>query len=65
MLILITWPLLIMFTLIYWTIDGKKLDDEIANKINSVAPNTFTRFNDNKAAITFPKQKNLDTLSMP
>lgn len=36
-----------------------KLDDEIANKINSVAPYTFTRFNDNKATITFPKTKKL------
>lgn len=36
-----------------------KLDDEIANKVNSVAPNTFTRFNDNKATITFPKTKKL------
>lgn len=36
-----------------------KLDDEIANKVNSVAPNTFTRFNDNKATISFPKTKKL------
>ena len=36
-----------------------KLDDEIANKVNSVAPDTFVRFNDNKATISFPKTKKL------
>lgn len=38
-----------------------KLDDEIANKVNAVAPFTFTRFNDNKATISFPKTKKLGT----
>ena len=35
------------------------LDDEIANKVNSVAPNTFTRFNDLKTTIPFPKTQKL------
>ena len=35
------------------------LDDEIANKINSVAPYTFTRFNNLKTTIPFPKTQKL------